>query len=278
MKRLNVLNTLWNLFLTSGLQLLSLLGVIIGVGFLLGFLQNYSRSFIASAFGNRGFLLTAWIGTPIHEFGHAVMCIVFRHDITDVQWFPKRSTDGHLGYVSHQYNPHSLYQRVGNFFIGVAPVLIGIAVLVGGLYLLVPPSYDTLIHYVQTDVKAEGFTVAMFQKALLAGVVLLKSLWSMDYLISVKFWLFLFLAICISTHIALSTADIKGATDGVIAIFILLIMLNAISIWTPLQANKVIDVLISYNAYVLAFSSIALLFSVLTCVISFSISRVRFWS
>ena len=48
-------------------QLFSLIGVIIVIGFLLGYLESLTRMYWSRAFGRKGFLLTAWIGVPIHE-------------------------------------------------------------------------------------------------------------------------------------------------------------------------------------------------------------------
>ena len=48
------------------------------------------------AFGRKGFLLTAWIGVPIHELGHAIMCVLFRHKIVATQFFPTDTSQGAL--------------------------------------------------------------------------------------------------------------------------------------------------------------------------------------
>jgi hypothetical protein len=46
-----------------------------------------------------------------------------------------------LGYVFHSYNRKSIYQTVGNFFIGIAPIISGTAALFLGLYFLLPHSF-----------------------------------------------------------------------------------------------------------------------------------------
>ena len=50
---------------------------------------------------------------PIHELGHAIMCVLFRHKIVATQFFPTDTSQGALGYVQHQYNHKSVYQRLG---------------------------------------------------------------------------------------------------------------------------------------------------------------------
>ena len=71
----------------------------------------------------------AWLGTPIHELGHALFCVIFRHRITKIEFFKPDPVSGTLGYVEHKWNRHNLWQVLGNFFIGVGPVILGCAVL-----------------------------------------------------------------------------------------------------------------------------------------------------
>lgn len=94
-------------------QLFSLIGVIIVIGFLLGYLESLTRMYWSRAFGRKGFLLTAWIGVPIHELGHAIMCVLFRHKIVATQFFPTDTSQGALGYVQHQYNQKVYINELG---------------------------------------------------------------------------------------------------------------------------------------------------------------------
>ncbi len=40
---------------------------------------------------------------------------------------------GKLGHISHSYNPRNVYQSVGNLFIGIAPIMLGPALIIGML-------------------------------------------------------------------------------------------------------------------------------------------------
>ena len=64
---MELVNSIFQILLTSVIQLFSLIGVIIVIGFLLGYLESLTRMYWSRAFGRKGFLLTAWIGVPIHE-------------------------------------------------------------------------------------------------------------------------------------------------------------------------------------------------------------------
>src|ERR1700730_8367502 len=138
-----------NLILLSFVELLYLVGVLIGVGFLLGALEKRSNFYIQRAFGRKGIYMTAWIGTPIHEAGHFIQCIIWRHKVTDVKFLQLNEPNGILGYVEHQYSTASLYQMVGNFFIGLGPIFSGIGSLVLGMYIFVPHSYELFINSLQ---------------------------------------------------------------------------------------------------------------------------------
>ncbi|MDR4324940.1 hypothetical protein [Bacillus pseudomycoides] len=267
--------SIFHIFLTSLIQLFSLLGVIILVGFLLGYLESLTRTYWTRAFGRKGFLLSAWIGVPIHELGHAIMCVVFRHQIVAMQLFPTNTNNGYLGYVRHQYNQRSIYQRIGNFFIGIAPIFSGMAALILLMYYFVPQSYSVFIHALETNTQTASINIDMLQNILLSAILLLKSLFTVSNLFNLLFWLFLFIAICISAHIALSKPDIEGSLDGIITMFILLFLFNSIARLFHYDSNQLIGNVVKYNTYLLAFSSIAILFSCIAVFISFICHKIK---
>lgn len=75
-----------------------------------------------AVFGHKSIYLTGWIGTPIHEISHVLMCIIFGHKVEEVSLFKPEPDSGVLGYVVHRYDPKSFYQSVGCLFIGMAPL------------------------------------------------------------------------------------------------------------------------------------------------------------
>ena len=106
----------------------------IGVIFLLGWLIALCNKVFYSNFGRFGNIvcyITGFVGAPIHELSHALFCLIFFHRIREIKLF-QISDDGTMGYVIHSYNRRNMYQRIGNFFIGVAPIL----VMSGLLFLL----------------------------------------------------------------------------------------------------------------------------------------------
>lgn len=130
------------LYLTIGM-----VGVFIIFGFLIGWLNKSSRNYIYGAFGKPALYITSFIGTPVHEFGHYIMCKLFMHRVVEVKWFIPSSVEkgGVLGYVKHSRH-NSLYQRVGDFFIGIGPLFVGSIIIIALSKLLMPNTFTTIFN------------------------------------------------------------------------------------------------------------------------------------
>lgn len=245
------------------------------VGLLLGILERYSNSFLIRTFGPRGVLVTAWIGTPIHEMGHLIQCFIWGHRVTKVKLLQLNSSNGILGFVEHQYNRNSIYQQVGNFFIGLGPIFSGIGSLVLGMYLCVPQSFKTFQEQLHQHGSLEELNFNVLKSVGGSIFAICKSLFTFENFINPLFWIFLAISISISSHIALSKADIQGSSKGLMMIFIILVLFNLTAGFLHFDSYRFIVKLAEYNGYVLAFSSIALLFSVLTLALSFIFYQVK---
>ena len=57
----------------SSLELITLVGPLIVLGLILGIMERKANRYFFAAYGMKGILATAWLGTPIHELGHALM-------------------------------------------------------------------------------------------------------------------------------------------------------------------------------------------------------------
>lgn len=205
-------------FLSLFLQLLFTVGVIT----LFGLLTHIVNAlFYRAAGGGRVVCyVTGVIGTPIHEGSHALMCLLFGHRITEIKFFQIDKESGVLGYVRHTYNSRSVYKQAGNFFIGVAPVLLGNAVILLLMFLLARNAFDGVNAAVTEGVSREG-------AALAAGVFVaigksFLAIFSPLNFANGWFWLFLPLAFCISLHVDLSPADVKcGFAGGIILVLLI---------------------------------------------------------
>ncbi|MGN0822658.1 MAG: metalloprotease family protein, partial [Candidatus Gallimonas sp.] len=182
------------------MQILFTVGAIVSFGFLIA---ACNRRFYAN-FGSRSrtvCYVTGFLGTPVHECSHALFCLLFGHKITEIKLFQTNAEDGTLGYVHHSYNRKNLYQRAGNFFIGIAPVLVISALL----FLL----YDLLLPEATSEIVALFGGLGLSENAFgfFKGVFRAIGIFFSD-VGSWQFWIFLLVGAFPALHMTLSKADV----------------------------------------------------------------------
>jgi hypothetical protein len=196
-------------------QILVIFGLYFVAGFLLSHLEHENEKIYLRLFGWRAILWTGWIGTPIHELSHVIFAKLFHHRVTEISLFHPDQHTGRLGHVSHSYNPRSLYQQLGNFFIGAAPLIGGSCALLLLLYGLVPHAQQIF------DATTNYTTISSLTQTL--GTII-----SLHNFTSFKFWIFIYTSLCIVSHIAPSRADIKNMWHGFLWLIGFLLILNSI--------------------------------------------------
>lgn len=264
-----------NILKTSVIELFYLTALIIVIGFLLGALEKGTNTNMQRAFGVKGIMTFAIIGTPIHELGHAAMCLIFGHKITRMKLIDTNSRTGVLGYVEHSYNPNNIYQRVGNFFIGIGPIISGIFVLIIGLHFLLPQSFELFQSHLKGNLNYSLLDTKLITWNLNASIGLIKSIFTLANLTKISFWIFIILAFCVSSHIALSKPDIKGALDGFVFLFVVIVVINFIARYFNINTYDYMLRIGKYNAYVASFLIMALVFSVISFVISYVLYMIK---
>lgn len=193
-------------------QILLTVGSIVAAGF---FIHVCKRLFVRACgrFAPQIVNYSGIIGTPVHELSHAAMCIVFRHKIKKIKLFSIDKRNGTLGYVQHAFNPRSIWQRTGNFFIGIAPVISGSCVILLLLWLLLPSVFSQVTNILSTT--ADGtLTLATFTDIASAVPAIFKLIFASENLANRRLWVFVILAMTIAIHMELSAADIKGGWNG----------------------------------------------------------------
>lgn len=209
-------------FLTS-------IGVLLGFIAILYVLQKLTCGLAVKEFGGKSIYLSAWIGTPIHEISHALLCIIFGHKINEIALFkPQQSSSGShgvvLGYVTHSYNRNNLIHEIGNFFIGIAPLFGGVLSIVLLTLTLLPDSQPLLdflagsISDFQTVSGLTTFTIAL-QGCINDSV---KILYLIAQLHPVEFITWAYITGAIALHMSPSPADMKGSIKGFLLILGLL--------------------------------------------------------
>lgn len=230
-----------------------LIGAIVIIGLILGFMRNTSMKNYQQKFGKKAIYATGIIGVPVHELSHLIVAKAFGHKINDVKLFKFNTDNGTLGYVNHSYNPKNIYHQIGNFFIGIAPILGGSLIIIFLLKIFVPSSLESASGLLSVN-----------------GVIsFLRSIFSLSNFKRPEFYLFLYLVFNICSHISLSKADIKGAFGGIIFIFLILFILNILN----LNLVSHLDML-KYNLLLVKVLIISVIFSSINLLISLLLSKL----
>lgn len=266
-------DVLWGGLMQTLYQVLYIAGPFFLVGLLLHKLEASSQGRLASRFGWKSVLWTGWLGTPIHELSHAVLCLAFRHRIQRVAFFEPDAASGRLGYVSHSFDSKSVYQVVGNFFIGVAPFVGGALALFGLLWLFEPAAAREALNAdgIAGTAASGNLVEAAVQIARHAWDVLARVL-SLDRLATLPFWAFLYLVLCIGSHLAPSPADYKGAWSGGLLLLGLLLLFNVLHLAVGGRPGMVTGVIAATLAPVLGLLVLAAVLSALTAPAVFAVT------
>ncbi len=198
----------------------------VGVIVLFGLLTALCRRGFCTLLGRAGpvmLLVSGIVGTPIHELSHALMCVVFGHKIDEIKLYSPNSDDGSLGYVRHSFNPRNIYHQIGNFFIGIAPVLGGSGVLLLLMCLLVPDIFSD-ITYILGNMGNVGGIAEMIS----AVGEIFTSIFDFSRSDEPVWWVFVLLSLMISSHMELSSADIRGSIKGLLILCGLLLIADLI--------------------------------------------------
>ncbi|MBQ9780567.1 MAG: hypothetical protein IJW00_06445 [Clostridia bacterium] len=204
------------------------LGVPVICGLVVGICDQLFNLLMGRGLGRGIIVTTSLIGTPVHELGHAVMCLIFAHKIDDVSLWRPFNNDGNLGFVTHRYNPKNLYHQLGNILIGIGPVFSGLCVILLCMVLAFP---ETLRGYLDT-------AAVMVQNGEGAGALLWEGFGMIPGIFTewqdgaIPLWgriIALTVMLCVSLHISLSPADIKGALGG-LPVYLALTLIAAVVI------------------------------------------------
>lgn len=212
----------------TGLQIVSVLGVFAVLGVIIHLQERAGTRLLMSAFSPRAVIYsTGWIGTPVHELSHYLAAVVFGHKVDEVSLFNPDPETGLLGYVVHRWNPGNPYHVVGNFFIGIAPIIGGSAVMYAAFYFLL---FDGRV----LDPNAPAYQAVLSHPSFVGGVgrFFMLALWigerlfTVDNLLRWQFWVFIYLVFSVGMHMAPSPVDMKGAVWGFMALVFIIFMVN----------------------------------------------------
>jgi len=259
-------------------QMASLFAGIFIFGLLIHFISQLTFKSLEKSFGSKGVYFVAWLGTPIHELGHALFCLIFFNKIDDIKFFKPDPVTGTLGYVYHKWNPKNPWHVLGNFFIGVGPVILGCAVLFAIFYFLIPDSsrvwnsINVGVSEIDSSSPVASYLTA-FQGSALAIV---RLIFTISNLSSWQFWVFLYLSICVASNIRLSWADIKGSLSGLGCIVLPFFLINLTCLLTGYSNEEFFPYTASLLGAVYSLLILALIVALIGFVLIYLLSAVYF--
>jgi hypothetical protein len=225
--------------LTAGIATISYVLILVGPGLILALLMNGLTSFVRRqtclVMGVPLYLLLfGWLGVVVHELSHALFCVLFGHEIVEIKFFNFDADGSCSGHVIDRYDGENLYQIIGTFFVGVAPIIVGSLVIYGAhRYLLGSETASSMqlatIHSgAFSSLEAFG---ELLRRIGVSAVSVFSSLFTGENFADWRFYVFLYIAFSVGSAITLSLADIRGAAKGFFTFVILVFLFNLSTIW-----------------------------------------------
>ena len=217
---------LLNVGVVTLLQLFALGGPALLLIALLSWLSGYVGLFASRALGRSTYyFLFGWLGTLVHETGHLMAALLFRHQVASFHPFtldPRARVQGSVG-IKPLYA--SLYQTIGLFFFGIAPVVFGTLVIYLALYILFHSQMPEVWRMIDRRSAISGSGIS---NTLSSGLAFLGFVFSPRHLLDWRLYLFLYIAFAVGSSIRLSPADLHIAKLGCLPFIVLLFLFNTV--------------------------------------------------
>ena len=220
--------------------------ILLGPGLLMALYMHYLSHQIArrlvQLIGYETYIVFfSYVGTFFHELGHAVFGLIFGYRIVAFKFYEPDVFSPYRGYVAYYYNPNSVYQRVGQFFTGIGPILMGTAVISLASYILIGPVVIQPISQmgINYDNLNSGSEITAFIKLTSSNMsALFQLLLSRRALLSWQLYTLLYLIISVGSSITLSFSDLLSTTRGFSLIVYLLLAFNIGTLWLGNFADR----------------------------------------
>ena len=178
-------------------------------------------------------LLFGWLGTFVHEAGHAIAAMLFGRQVTDfhvLRHGPYARQQGAIAVVREEGNP---IKKIGAFFIGIAPILFGTLMIYAALLIL----FDQELRRFLADLRATTSAGDpardfddMIRQTLAYSLGLLAFVFQPAHWLDWRFYLFLYIAFSIGSSIHLSPEDITYSRGGFVVLVIFWLAFNIVAL------------------------------------------------
>lgn len=213
------------------------------------------------------YTLCSSIGTPIHELSHLITNVVFGHKIQSVALFRpiESKKDGVLGYVNFTYNPKSIYHNIGLFVTGIAPMIGGSIVLFFLMKFLLPDVFVSLEYFEISNLNIMEILNNIKNSVVNNIELIFSNYGKIENLI-----IFLILAFSISTHMNISTSDLKSALEGGIVLEVITVVISIML--KAFGLTFLTQLLLLISSYLISFLLLGIVFSLISFAIAFVLS------
>ena len=257
------------------IYIVQLLALTLGVMVVCGLVAWAARKIFMYFVGDSAKLVlyaSSVVGTPVHELGHALMCIPFAHRITDMKLlqFPKGRSRT-LGYVEHSYNRKNPWAVFGDLFISFGPIFSGIGVMILVLNLCFPAQWNT---YLESSRMMVASGASLQEMSSIVFSLLFSLLEGVKGANVARAIVGLLIILSVSQHITLSLADLKGCFTallmytGVVAVFAGVTMLLGLQ-------NGIVAGLMQVNLPLLSLFCVSIAFSLVWVAIALLVYLFR---
>lgn len=268
---------MYNGILTAFASLFVQIMVTAGVVGLCGTFISFCNRCFYDCLGDTAFIIvriSGVVGTPVHELSHAIMCILFGHRITGMKVYNLKKRSKMLGYVEHSYNKHNVYHLIGNFFIGIAPIVVGGLAVTLCVRLLTPMLYSVMMSEFSAMTAANGNEI--LTTALKSVSSVFSSFFKLSNFTDWRWWLCMVLAFAVSIHMEISRSDIKGGLKGLLVIAVLLVVTDVVlALLFPQALTTVTSAFVRAGLYIGMILVIPTFFAVLVLLVSLLVTFVR---
>ncbi|MBN1150563.1 hypothetical protein JXA84_05005 [candidate division WOR-3 bacterium] len=258
-------------------QIVNIFGIFLLFGLVLYLLAKwtencarYSHTILLHIF------VTGWIGIPVHEIGHAVFALLFGHKILEIKLFSPDFMTGTMGYVRHSWNRKNIYHRIGNFFIGAGPIILGGALIAGLAFLLLPHARQSFYPSFWVQMNFTDIPIFLVQMKIvgLTGLDLVKSIFLNTNYSRFAFWVFLYLTLCISSHMELSPSDLKTMIDGFFVIVLIMLIVNLVIVVFGFNVDKYVYMMTQHNGIIAGIFFLAVIISLCNFIFTFIMTSI----
>ena len=255
--------------------LLYTLGVPVICGLAVGLCHRLMCLLLGRGFGRGIILTTSIIGTPIHELGHAIMCLLFFHKIDRMVLWQPSSKDGTLGFVTHRYRPKNLYHRLGNIFIGLGPIFSGLGIMTLCMVICFPATMGAYTTAATGLVNGNAGFLSLLEE----GVGMIPRLFSELSQGEIPLWgriVGIIVMLAVSLHISLSAADIRGSLNGIPVYLVLTLAVTVIvSLLGESAMNSTVAGLRMFSAATFALFMLVFVLALVQLVLGLAVFMIR---